>query len=155
MPDNTLTEEEKKQVERIVKRWINYSAKWALLIMVIMPVIVFLILQTGTPLDQGTDILLLLIHISAMTLISLWALKKFGQRLSLSERELLARVPIASLSETEKQTVANLLKACAINPQKELLRASAKTDDETLLRAATHTDNTPQDQLLRPSQDTK
>ena len=83
MPDNTLTEEEKKQVERIVKRWINYSAKWALLIMVIMPVIVFLILQTGTPLDQGTDILLLLIHISAMTLISLWALKKFAQRLSL------------------------------------------------------------------------
>ncbi|GEM_PF-3332300 len=149
MPDSNRTE--KEQVKYIIKRFVHIKAYWTALMSLVTLVMVLWFLKINGRIDEGADVIWLLMHVIALYLVGRWSEKKFAQLLSSGERELLARFPKQSSGVTETQQLEKLIRLCKISPQTEYLRPSQQTQDDTLLRPAVSTD-TPQDQLLRPAQ---
>ena len=145
MPDNIQTEE-KEQVKRLLKRWINYDAKWCIFTAII---VVLLICCANIPNSFPISFILMPVTALACYFLWRWSLQRFIRRLSKEDRELLVRV--AKDDAYTHPNFDSLLKACKINPQIEYLRPSQQTQSDTLLRAAAYTEERTQDQLLRPT----
>ena len=125
MPDNSLTEE--RQSKMLIKRWRINTLAWYLFA-------TFGLATCITLLTFPYVYLFVMLIVLYMQLpLSRWA-SKWSTKLFLR-----------SLTDDERESLQHFA-------QKELLRASVKTKDDTLLRAAQSADNTPQDQLLRPTQ---
>ncbi len=152
MPDKTITEEE-KQVKRIIKRWRILDLQWTMIYVFSTMVLFFFIIKAYAPqwVHNLAIISMMLTQYFMMQSLSRITLKKVLNSLSLDERNALVRYSDANNLTLQGQMVAKALRTYKVVPQIELLRASTEPQDDTLLRAATYTDDTPQDQLLRPT----
>lgn len=144
-----ISPEEQDQINAIVTRWVTYDTRGC----IIYASAVGVIFVTINVLKLGMLFALtvsLLLSVPSPFLLSRWMGLRFSRGLSKEDREL---IPHAKTVPVRAQDSFDYLqRACKINPQMEYLRSSQQTQGETLLRAATYTNDTPQEQLLRPSQ---
>lgn len=162
MPNSTLTEEH-KEVKRLINRWryrhgilikaILLSLFGMVLLNVLEIVLKYLFPAFFAHLTR--ELLTML-----MAAIAVWLIFRnriaFIRRISPAQIELLERTSHIA-DNKEKKLIMQMLEECERFKlpynEEQLLRASQPTESgDTLLRAAAYTDNTPQDQLLRPSQ---
>jgi uncharacterized membrane protein len=159
MTDATSTSE---QVKRIIQRW--KSVKRPLYIMSKFALGIFLLSVLyshffSRRISGCTRAVWLLMFFGSLSIciyykkINTLVLNHFARSLNDEERDSLAFALIEADYE-ERETIQEILKAChKIHPQMEYLRPSQQPQgDGTLLRAATHHDDTPQEQLLRPTE---
>ena len=139
MFDETLTEEQKEQIDAIDRRFYQYYFRVVGIISVVLALIIVLI-----PFGNFINKLLFFSMTTFFGILSAssWAIRSFTQRLSYEERK--------AINQSENPHPRSVLIMNEGNVEKELLRASQSTETgNDLLRAATYSD-TPQGQLLRP-----
>ena len=143
-PDETLTEEQKVQIDAIDRRFYRYYFQSVGIASVVFALVIVFI-------PYGNFITKSLVFGMAVYLgilsTSNWAMRSFTQRLSYEERKV-----IGQSGSPHPRSVLIINEG---DVEKELLRASQPTETgNDLLRAATSSD-TPQDQLLLSSRTTE
>jgi hypothetical protein len=118
----------------------------------------FALLFVNLPLAKRTGMDFWLLNLGSILWMRGWYLlhkakREFVEQMTPDEMDTLARATTTRMEDNDKRDVKLLTKAYRrIYPEREYLRPSQSTqDDGTLLRAAVSTETTPQDQLLRPS----
>lgn len=161
MPDITPTEDQ-KQLKAILKRWrFLSSALFSVLFFITfgtagVAVAIYLAKFFGV---KRTDIFFisqLCGTIIACAIVMKWIISRhnFVRKLSENDIQLLTNAD-KLLGQRECKKAAEILneyRSSGYDKREELLRASTQLQDDTLLRVAAYTDETPQDQLLRPTQ---
>ena len=160
IPDNPLTAKQKQDLKLLLHRWHKASSGrsevflFAGLLCVNMMTVILLVWLNISSKYIGIITSILSGSLGIIPII-LYLLKRisFLQQLTEEEKHLLLQASVNGIYG-DSRTAKSILTECGklkANPRQEYLRASEKQDDDTLLRAANSTDNTPQEQLLRPS----
>ncbi len=155
MPDTSEIEEQ-NQIARIFEKWKKFKRQSLVFtltrVFVCGVIFSFCASLKGGVMSQVVPFFAVFMGSTIGMVASQYRIKKFVKALSQQGRDVLSHAPEENYAHYCINAPDIIRESQRLSPPKELLRPSQQTTDDTLLRAAHSSYTTPQEQLLRPSQ---